>query len=76
MYDSVFMSSFGSNIYETLGALETNKNSLKNTVIWNSIGSASIIIFFKILGFTFSQTLEHLKTFELTHTFINGYFIN
>ncbi len=75
MYDSVFMSSFGSNIYETLGALETNKNNLKNTVIWNSIGSASIIIFFKILGFTFSQTLEHLKTFELTHTFINGYFI-
>lgn len=31
--------------------------------------------FFKILGFTFSQTLQHLKSFELTHTFINGYFI-
>ena len=75
MYDSVFMSSFGSNIYETLGALETNKDHLKNTIIWNSIGSASLIIFFKILGFTFSQTLDHLKSFELTHTFINGYFI-
>ena len=75
MYDSVFMSSFGSNIYETLGCLETNRDNLRNTVIWNSIGSASLIIFFKILGFTFSQTLEHLKSFELTHTFINGYFI-
>jgi hypothetical protein len=75
MYDSVFMSSFGSNIYETLGALETNKDLVKNTVIWNSVGSASLIIFFKILGFTFLQTLEHLKSFELTHTFINGYFI-
>ena len=48
MYDSVFMSSFGSNIYETLGGLETNKEQLKNTVIWNSVGSASLIIFFKI----------------------------
>lgn len=75
MYDSVFMSSFGSNIYETVGALDTIKDNLKNTVIWNSIGSASLIIFFKILGFTFSQTLDHLKSFELTHTFINGYFI-
>jgi len=75
MYDSVFLSSFGSNVYETLGALETNKTNLRNTIIWNSIGSASLIIFFKILGFTFTQTLDHLKSFELTHTFINGYFI-
>ena len=75
MYDSVFMSSFGSNIYETLGSLETNREQLKNTVIWNSVGSASLIIFFKILGFTFLQTLEYLKSFELSHTFVNGYFI-
>ena len=75
MYNSVFLSSFGSNIYDTLGALETTKDNLKNTVIWNSVGSASLITFFKILGFTFSQTYSHLKTFDLAHTFINGYCI-
>ena len=75
MYNSVFLSSFGSNIYDTVGALETMKDNLKNTIIWNSVGSASLIIFFKILGFTFSQTYSHLKLFDLAHTFINGYCI-
>ena len=75
MYDSIFLSSFGSNIFETVGALESVKDELRKTVIWNSIGSSSLIIFLKILGFNFSQTFEHLKNFNLAHTFINGYCI-
>ena len=75
MYNSVFISSFGSNIYETTGALESMKDKLRNTVIWNTIGSSSLIVFLKILGFNFQQTFEHLRDFHLSHTFINGYCI-
>ena len=75
MYDSVFINSFGSNIFETLGALESTKDQLRKCVIWNTTGSASLIIFLKILGFNFSQSFEHLKNFSLSHTFINGYCI-
>lgn len=69
------MNSFGSNIFETLGCLHTLAELLKDTVIYNSVGSSSLILFFKIIGFTYLQSFEILKNFELTHTFINGYFL-
>ena len=69
------MNSFGSNIFETLGCLHTLTELLKDTVIYNSVGSSSLILFFKIIGFTYLQSFEILKNFELTHTFINGYFL-
>ena len=75
MYNSVFVNSFGSNIFETVGALDSVKDQLKKTVIWNTTGSASLIIFLKIIGFNFSQSFEHLRDFHLSHTFINGYCI-
>lgn len=75
MYDAVFMNSFGSNIFDTLGVLESMKSKLRNTVIYNCLGSSSILVFFKILGFTYQQTFDYLKTLDLSHTFINGYFI-
>ena len=75
MYNSVFLDSFGSNIFDTLGALESLKKELSSSVIWNSCGNSSIIIYFKILGFNFQQTLNYIKDFELVHTFINGFSI-
>ena len=69
------MHSFGSNIFETLGALEALKEEIKDTIIYNCFGSSSLLLFFKILGFTFKQTFDILKDFNLAHTFINGYFI-
>mgnify|MGYP003119020746 CR=1 FL=1 len=75
MHDAVFMTSFGSNIYETLGALQSLDSDIRNTSIYNVMGSSSLIIFLKILGFTYSQMFDLLEKFELSHTFINGYFL-
>ena len=45
MYDNILISSFGSNIYSTIGFLEGMKDELSSTVIWNVVGNASLIIF-------------------------------
>lgn len=69
------MNCFGSNIFDTLGVLESMKSELRKTVIYNCLGSSSLLVFFKILGFTYQQTFDYLKTLDLSHTFINGYFV-
>jgi hypothetical protein len=73
MYDNVFVSSFGSNLYNTIGFLESMKDKTADTVIWNSVGNASLILFLRILGFPFHQMTQHLKDLNLSHTFINGF---
>ena len=73
MYDNVFLSSFGSNIYNTIGFLESLKNETSDTVIWNSVGNASLIIFLKIIGFQFHQMTQQLKDLYICHSFINGF---
>ncbi len=73
MYDNVFLSSFGSNIYNTIGFLESLKNETSDTVIWNSVGNASLIIFLKIIGFQFHQMNQQLKDLCICHSFINGF---
>ena len=71
MYDNIMISSFGSNIYNTIGFLDSIKERTKDCVIWNSVGSASLILFFKILGFNFHQMIHQLKDLDICHTFIN-----
>lgn len=73
MYDNVFISSFGSNIYNTIGFLESLKNETSDTVIWNSVGNASLILFLKIIGFQFHQMTNQLKDLYICHSFINGF---
>lgn len=73
MYDNVLISSFGSNIYNTIGFLESLKERTRNTIIWNSVGNASLILFLKINGFQFHQMVQQLKDLTLGHTFINGF---
>lgn len=73
MYDNVFVSCFGSNLYNTIGFLESLKEETIDTVIWNSVGSASLIIFLKINGFQFHQMVQQLKDLNLAHTFMNSF---
>lgn len=73
MYDNIMISSFGSNIYNTIGFLDSVKERTNDCVIWNSVGSASLILFFKILGFNFHQMIHQLKDFNICHTFINSF---
>ena len=73
MYDNVFVSCFGSNLYNTIGFLESLKEETRDTVIWNSVGSASLIIFLKINGFQFHQMVQQLKDLNLAHTFMNSF---
>ena len=69
MYDNILISSFGSNIYSTIGFLEGMKDELSSTVIWNVVGNASLIIFLKIIGFSYSQMTEKLESLQIAHTF-------
>lgn len=73
MYDNVFISSFGSNLYNTVGFLESIKEKTSDAVIWNSVGNASLILFLRIMGFQFHQMIQQLKDLNLSHTFINGF---
>lgn len=73
MYKNIFINSNGSNIYSTLGALDKLKEKCKNITIWNVTGNASLILFYKLLGYTPEQTFDILKKFELTNTLINGH---
>ena len=73
MYESIFLNCNGSNIFTTLGALDKLKNKLENVKFWNVCGSASLILFFKLLGLTAKQTYENLKNLEIINTFINGH---
>ena len=71
MHDSLFIYSFGSNIFDTLGYLNRIKEEISETVIWNLLGSSSLIVFFKILGYNFVQTFEKLREIELVESFYN-----
>lgn len=75
MYDNVLLSSFGSNIYTTIGFLEGLKEELSSTVIWNVVGNASLIVFLKIIGFSYSQMTEKLESLQIAHTFLNCFSI-
>lgn len=73
MYKNIFINCTGSNIYSTLGALDKLKDKTKNITIWNVSGNASLILFFKLLGFTPKQTFDHLKNYNLINSFVNGH---
>ena len=73
MYQSLFINCIGSNIFTTLGALDKLKEKLENIKIYNVSGNASLILFYKLLGFTYQQTYEKLKKINLINSLINGH---
>lgn len=73
MYDSIFINSNGSGLYTTLGTLTKVDNEISNIKYWNVCGNASLVLFFKILGFTYQQIYEKLKLFNLVNSFISGH---
>lgn len=75
MYDGVFLSSFGSNVFSTLGVMNPLKSQISDTVIWNCVGNSSLIVFFKILGMNLEQTYSRLEDFPLIHSFVNCFSI-
>jgi len=72
MFQSIHLYSDGTNIFTLLGTLTAMKDKLKEIIVWNVSGLASLIIFFKILGFNYNQTFEIIKEFELIDNMING----
>ena len=71
MYNGIFTHSDGSNLFTVLGCLHSAKDLVRETVIWNSSGCSSLILFFKCLGYTFFQTFDILKEFELINSMVN-----
>lgn len=73
MYSTLFLDSEGSNLYVLLGALEQLKDHIRESKIYNVIGNASLILFFKANGYTYEQTFNKIKNFQLITSLINGY---
>jgi hypothetical protein len=73
MYESIFLNGSGSNIFTSLGALDKLKNKIENIRIWNVCGNSSLILYFKLLGFTSKQTFDIIKEFNIINTLINGH---
>ena len=73
MYKNIFINSTGSNLYTTLGFLDKIKKETKDITIWNVTGNASLILFFKLLGLTATQTFDKLKKLEIVNSLINGH---
>ena len=72
MHDSIFLASQGSSILVDLGALDKLKEKTENVVYWNVAGNAALIIFFKILGYTYEQIFYHLCDLKILNNTING----
>ena len=73
MFNSIFFNSYGTNIYNTLGALTSLKKELENVIIYNSVGSSSLIVFLKILGYNYEQMFEILRDSNICESLVNGY---
>lgn len=71
MYNAIFLSSYGSSVYTTLGALKRIERIVKKTVVWNCMGNSSLILFFKCLGYSYDQILEYIDDFELVVSMYN-----
>lgn len=70
---SLFLNCNGSNIYTTLGLIDKIKDKVKMINIWNVTGNASLIMYFRILGYTAYQTYGHLKKHNIINSMINGH---
>ena len=71
MHNSLFISSQGSNIFVTIGALDNLKNNIQTITTWNVCGNASLILFFKILGYTCEQTMKAIFELKIIVNTIN-----
>ena len=71
MYNGVFLSCSGSSIYTTLGTLKRMDKMLKNIVIWNVMGNASLILFFKCLGISYDRMVDELNELKLVINMYN-----
>lgn len=72
MYDSLFLSTQGSNILTVLGTLDKIKDKIKQVKYWNVCGNASLILFFKILGYTFEQSFNTISELKIISNTINA----
>ena len=73
MYDNIFLSSQGSDLFVNLGALDAMKEKLSGIERYNVCGNSSLIVFFKCLGYTFRQIYELLKRYDFLIGMINGF---
>jgi hypothetical protein len=71
-YNTLFLSNNGTNVFTTLGFLKKIESKIDRTRWWNVSGSASLILFLKIIGHNWKQIFEILSDFSLTPSFING----
>lgn len=70
---SLFLNCNGSNVYTTLGLIDKIKDKIKLINVWNVTGNASLIMYFRILGYTAHQTFQHLKKHNMINGMINGH---
>jgi len=71
MYDSLFLTGNGTNIFTTLGFLSLIEKKIQDVRYWNITGNVSLIIFLKIVGYNYGQIFEILEKFKLTVDTIN-----
>lgn len=70
MYHNIFISTYGSNTIDTLGFLSSITKKISHVKNWTVQGTASLILFFKCLGYTFEGTSKKLKEFKLLNGFV------
>lgn len=72
MHDSIFIASQGSNVIVDIGALDKLKSKLNHIKYWNVAGNASLILFFKLLGYNYEQIFRHIIELKILSNTING----
>lgn len=72
MYRGIFIYADGSNIFTLLGFLNGIKEKIREAMVWNSCGVASLVLFFKSLGYNYRQIFNLIKDFDLISSMING----
>lgn len=70
---ALFLNCNGSNLFATLGLIDKIKDKVKEKNIWNVCGNASLIMYFKILGYTAHQTYQFFKKKDIINGMVNCY---
>ena len=71
--DSIFLSSYSSNIFCLLGLLEKIKPDLERVEFWSCLGNSSLILFFKVLGYNYLKSFDELKKVPFIEEMTTGF---
>lgn len=72
MYTKIFMITDGNMAFDTLGLLEELRSMITNTVVWVAGGTASLILFLKCIGLSYTQMTHYITQLECLPLLVYG----